>query len=886
MSLNKVKLFCAAAVTAAQLFLTPTAPAQSAPYAGSSSAALGSAIASLGTNTRVLVIAAHPDDEDTGLIAWLSRGRHVETAYLSLTRGDGGQNLIGNELGVALGVIRTQELLAARRIDGGKQFFTRAYDFGFSKDAEETLQHWPRDTILGDVVRIMRAYRPQVVVAFFSGTPRDGHGHHQVSGIFAREAYDLSADTVRFPVSGYGEPWTVSKFYRSARQNRNDATLRVNVGEYDPLSGKSYAEIAGASRSQHKSQGFGAAEPLGVVWSYLQREDSRVNSATPANDERSIFDGIDTTWAALAATAQTPGARAALDSAAVAFADARQLFRAESPTATVEPLARALRLLRTAQGTIADTPRSATEARLNDALTVTTARNENALLIASGVKLDALADRTELPVRLITKSNVDDSLPVRITLYNRGQVPVIVNGVAVTQGAPQNTITTGANVLPAAAAVSPDSQFTVVRTATARESKSPWWVSAGRPGDWFVAPVSLKDENTTDASTDIVATANLQIAGVPVNYTVPVVRRTVDAVRGQMEIPVVAVRGITIGLDNGIEYIRSDVPIDREFRVNVRSAYNSPVEVLVSLKLPAGLTADSAERTIVLPPNAGTKTLVFRAQGMVNPGLLEVGAIAYHEGIADTRGYYTIAYDHIPRENLYAPSGMLLSSVSAAVPDSLRVGYVPGVGDHGMEALRQLGVTVDRLEPALLGAIDLSHYQTIVVGPRAYDAQKQLPANNRFLLEWMNNGGNLVVQYGQYEMLQPGIMPYPIQLTRPASRVTVEEAPVRIINAASPLLTYPNRIGDDDFAAWVQERSTYMPSVADPRYETVLGMHDPGEPENPNSLLMANIGSGRYVYVTLALFRQLPAGIPGGARILLNLISPPAASAGQPGGGR
>src|SRR5690349_461411 len=201
---------------------------------------LAELIRGLGVNTRVLVIGAHPDDEDTQLIAWLARGRQVETAYLSLTRGDGGQNLIGNELGEALGAIRTQELLSARRIDGGRQYFTRAFDFGFSKNAEETFQHWPKDSILGDVIRVVRAFRPNVMVAFFSGTPRDGHGHHQVSGILAREAYELAADTVRFPVAGYGPAWTPSKFYRSARQNMDGASLRMNVGEYDALLGRSY----------------------------------------------------------------------------------------------------------------------------------------------------------------------------------------------------------------------------------------------------------------------------------------------------------------------------------------------------------------------------------------------------------------------------------------------------------------------------------------------------------------------------------------------------------------------------------------------------------------------------------------------------------------------
>src|ERR1700681_481063 len=243
---------------------------------------------------RVLWIAAHPDDEDTQLIAWLARGRRVETAYLSLTRGDGGQNLIGNELGEALGVIRTEELLAARRIDGAHQYFARGYDFGFSKTADETRKHWPQDSLLNDVMTVMRAFKPHIVITTFSGTPRDGHGHHQVSAIVARQAYDMAADTVRFPVKTFGAVWTPLKFYRLARFSPQDRTIAINVGEYDPNLGLSYQEIAADSRSQHKSQGQGTLRRKGVVWDYLTREDSRV-PAPPAKEEKSIFAGFDTT---------------------------------------------------------------------------------------------------------------------------------------------------------------------------------------------------------------------------------------------------------------------------------------------------------------------------------------------------------------------------------------------------------------------------------------------------------------------------------------------------------------------------------------------------------------------------------------------------------------
>src|SRR5687767_14037403 len=309
--------------------------------------ALGAALRGLGVSTRVLIIGAHPDDEDTQVITWLSRGRNVETAYLSLTRGDGGQNIIGNELGEALGVIRTEELLAARRVDGGKQFFTRAYDYGFSKNAEEAFTQWPHDSLLRDVLTVVRAFKPHVIISVFTGTPRDGHGQHQAAGILARQAYDWSGDTTRVPrsVSGGFGAWTVSKFYRGASFRRDSATISMNVGEYDPVLGRSYAEIAAISRSQHRSQAFGTLQPLGIRLDYLQREATRVPGSADAKAERSIFDGIDTTWSRFRDQVAGADARAALDSLATAFLATRSSFNPYEPHRSIPALARVKALL-------------------------------------------------------------------------------------------------------------------------------------------------------------------------------------------------------------------------------------------------------------------------------------------------------------------------------------------------------------------------------------------------------------------------------------------------------------------------------------------------------------------------------------------------------------
>src|SRR5690348_10400262 len=382
------RLFVAATL-AALMFTGHSARAQDR-----GAAALGELIRGLGVNTRVLVIGAHPDDEDTQLITWLARGRQVETAYLSLTRGDGGQNLIGNELGEALGAIRTEELLAARRIDGAHQYFTRAFDFGFSKTAEETYKHWPKDSILRDVVSVVRDFRPHVIVAVFSGTPRDGHGHHQVSGLLAREAFDLAGDSVRMPrsVTHDRAPWTPLKFYRSARFG-GESTYRFDVGEYSPLRGESYAEIAADSRSQHKSQAQGTLRRKGVIMDGVRLEASRVSTVVPGMTEKSLFDGIDTTWARVE---HEEKASPAIDSIPSAIAAARRAFDPFVPEKLLVPLGRVRRLAVQAANA-RDLDAEAVLAELERRL-------DRAIVLASGVGIEAVADHetwaVEEPVRV------------------------------------------------------------------------------------------------------------------------------------------------------------------------------------------------------------------------------------------------------------------------------------------------------------------------------------------------------------------------------------------------------------------------------------------------------------------------------------------------------
>ena len=722
---------------------------------------------------RVLWIGAHPDDEDTNLIAWLARGRRVETAYLSLTRGDGGQNLIGNELGEALGVIRTEELLAARRIDGAHQYFARGYDFGFSKTADETRKHWPQDSLLNDVMTVMRAFKPHIVITTFSGTPRDGHGQHQISAIVARQAYDQAADTVRFPVKKFGAPWTPLKFYRLARFSPQDRTISIDVGEYDPYLGLSYQEIAADSRSQHKSQGEGTLRRKGVVWDYLTREDSRV-PAPPAKEEKSIFAGLDTTRLLVQDGRVTPP---------------------ELPPA---------------------------------------------------IALEAVADRQSLAL--------GDTAKVTMTLYNRGRVPVHVES--------------GDLIFPA---IAPDSSYRWTQPFVGGQITQPWWLAEPRNGDLFAPRITGISEDERERRNWAHVTVQTGPQGTLLDVAAPIVYHYVDRVRGDVQRPLIVAPGISVALDQATTMIRANVPSNQLIKATLRSALRDSASVTVSLSLPRGLTADSLARTVLMAPGS-TRTLAFRVKGTLPRGTYSIEAVGSAKGKSYQSGYIPIEYPHINPQRIYRPSTLTINAVDVVLPAKLNVAYIPGVGDNVAPILQQLGVPLTIVDPEDVPQTNLTRFTAIVVGPRAYQSSQNLQDNNDYLLSYVRNGGRLVVQYGQAEMMRPGIMPYPIQLKQPAERVTDENTPVTFTDPRSRLLNAPNKITQDDFNGWVQERATYMPSTFDSHYRTMLAMNDPGEQPNRAAILAAPYGRGTYIYVPLALFRQLPAGVPGGARIFANLL--------------
>lgn len=860
------------AAFAAALTLASRASAQQ-----SGAAELGELIHGLGVNTRVLVIAAHPDDEDTQLITWLARGRQVETAYLSLTRGDGGQNLIGNELGEALGAIRTEELLAARRIDGGHQYFTRAYDFGFSKSAEETYKHWPKDSILRDVVSVVRDFRPHVIVAVFSGTPRDGHGHHQVSGLLAREAFDLAGDSIRMPrsVTHGRAPWTPLKFYRSSRFG-GESTYRFDVGEYSPLREQSYAEIAAASRSQHKSQAFGSLRRKGVIMDGVRLEASRAGSVTPGMTETSLFDGIDTTWTRVAR--ETRGSSNAIDSIPAAIAAVRRAYDPFAPEKLLQPLGNVRRLVVSA--------RSVRDLDAEAALAELERRVDRAIVLASGVGIEAVADHETWAI--------EEPVRVAANVFNRSRGLPLSVGVSF-DGRTQSVRDAG-SVAPLASV-----QLGDTLGADALAPTQPWWLVRPRLGDIFGTPILAYPE---DRLHGLAASISGDIGGAAFQATQPVVYRYADPVKGEIQRPIALVPAISVTVDQPIQYVPANRPFERIVRIELKSASSHPRSVRVSLALPRGLTADSTSRTIGLPDYAGNfggegepqgipggravaanspvRAVEFHVSGTLPQGRHTISAIAESEGRKYATGYTLVDYDHIRPLRLFHDATLELSAVDVKVATGLNVAYIPGVGDNVAPMLEQLGIPLTVIPPSMVATTDLSAFTTVVVGPRAYESSPSLVAANPKLLDFARRGRTLVVQYGQFEMANPGMMPYPIRMARPADRVTEENAAVRVTDPASPILNSPNRIMPADWDGWVQERTLYMPRAHDDRYRTVLSMNDTGESANDGAILVAPLGKGTYVYTTLALFRQLPAGVPGGARLFVNLLSADQRSAGTP----
>src|SRR5579871_397952 len=802
----------------------------------------------------VLMIAAHPDDENTALLAYLARGRHVRTGYLSLTRGEGGQNLIGPEQGDELGLIRTQELLAARKIDGAEQFFTRAIDFGFTKTPEETFQKWGHDKILSDVVWVIRRFRPDVIVLRFTGTPRDGHGQHQVSAILGKEAYDAAADPKRFPEQlKWVGPWHAKRlmqnsFYSEEELAKVADKIALDTGQYDPVLGVSYNEIAGMSRSQHRSQGMGAPERKGTAVTYL---------VPLAGDtaRKDIFDGIDTTWNRVQGGA----------SVGKALSEAVRGFDPEHP----EKIAPDLLNARKALAPLRD-PTAA--AKLRDL--------DEAIAMCTGLWLDASADKfAAVP---------GGSFKLNATAVARMHTIARVDAVEV-----DGLVQASAEVKDGALPFNEAKSFPVEVGVPANAPLSqPYWLRLPKQGDTYNVP-DQTEIGMAENPPILAAHFRLREPISEIEIVRPVVFRYIERAQGELTRPIFIEPPVSLRWSEPTLLFPDAAA--KSVALQVTSNVGSAAGAL-SIQAPDGWAAAPASQDFHLTGEGQAATLPVRLTPSSGDARVDATAAVKIGDQKVAVDMHAILYPHIQPQVWFPPARSLLVRADVKLL-AKNIGYVMGAGDEVPEALRQMGASVTFLGPDDLAHGDLSQFDAIVTGVRAYNVRADLRANRDRLMAFMNDGGTLVVQYNVPDTgpgrggppppanaagRGPGappppagtlarIGPYP--LTVGGERVTVEDSPVGLPDPKLALLHKPNEITPKDFEGWIQERGLNFASDWDSHYQPPFETHDPGEKPQLGSTLYARYGKGAYVFTAISWFRELPAGVPGAFRIFANLLS-------------
>ncbi|MBI5611084.1 MAG: PIG-L family deacetylase [Deltaproteobacteria bacterium] len=793
------------------------------------------AIQRLSTAGTVLYVAAHPDDENSRLLAWLAGERGLRAVYLSLTRGDGGQNLVGTEQDELLGVLRTHELLAARQIDGAEQRFTRARDLGYTKATAEALKIWGKDAVLSDVVRQFRQVRPDVVITRFTPRPPN-HGHHTASAELAALAFAAAGDTKQFP--GVLTPWQPARLLHNVTLfNRKledvKAPYKLDVGGYSPLHGRDWGEVAAASRSQHKSQGFGVATARGPLPEFFEHlAGTKPQTADP-------FSGIEFRWQRFAGGAP-------IDAAA---AELVQSFDPRAPQKSLAGLAKLRGLL---EQLPADNPYR--DAKLRDL--------DQLLVACAGLWLEARTDAAELvPGQNYTvKATALLGLPAAVTL--RG---VRLVGAAET---PEQTL---ALDLPQHAS---QTQVLQVLVPAQAAPTTPYWLRHAPEGGLHVLN-KPEDLHLPVAQAPLRAVFTLSVAGVAVQVERAVQTHWTDPVRGERSRAVEVAPPFALSPDRPVALVPQGQPVTLQWTLTSALPRPTAEPLRVDFQAPAGwkCTPDHAIVPAGLRGEPTTLTVQVTApSGPASQGVLQ--AKATWQGQSWSLRQDTLEYDHIPQLTVRRPAEVRLQSAALAL-GKRRIGYIPGPGDKVAEALQSVGYAVTLLPEARLATDDLRGFDAIVVGVRALNAQPKLAAHLQKLYAWVERGGRLIVQYHTNSRIGPltvPLGPFPLEIGR--ERVTDETAPMHWQDPADPLLTAPNRLTDADMQGWVQERGLYFAQTWDAHYRTPLQLQDPGEALQSGALLVAPHGKGTYIYTGLAFFRQLPAGVPGAWRLFANLLGP------------
>lgn len=790
----------------------------------------------LNTVGSVLYIAAHPDDENTRLLAYMANEKKLRTAYLSLTRGDGGQNLIGKEQGEALGLIRTQELLAARRTDGAEQFFTRANDFGYSKNPEETFRFWNHDSILSDVVFTIRRFKPDVIVCRFPTTGEGGHGHHTASAILALEAFDAAADPTKFAWQlKYAGVWKCKSIYWNTFNFGGTNTtapnqLKMDVGLYNVLLAKNYGEIAAESRSMHKSQGFGSARQRGSSLEYFKflKGDSA---------KKDLFESINTGWKRVPGSAKTEAL----------IAKCIKEFKTESPGNSVKTLTEIYKSIAALSDKDEYTRYWKTQ-KLKE--------TEQLILACTGIWIEAQSadyiavagEPLTLSAQVIARSSADVVLKK-------------INYAGVSD--------TSMNL-----ALKTNELYTFKRkerTPPELPYSTPYWLrSEHSEGLYSVSDPALIGKPENDAALNF--TFQISVAGFDMNLVRPLVYKNADPVKGEVYRPLEVLPPLVVNIPEKVFVFTGTE--SKTIQVTVKAntgGLSGSLELTCnedfSIRIPAPAFTlknknDEVQIEAIITPgkNAGKGTLLASAR--INTAL-------YGKSLR------RVEYDHIPFQFMLSDASAKLVNINLQ-KNRNNIAYIPGAGDEVESCLRQAGFNVTRISDEMLPKEDLSKYEAIVTGVRAFNTNEKLQAQREKLMDYVKNGGNLIVQYNTNSRvgpLQANIGPYPFNITR--DRVTDEYAEVRFTNAAHPALNTPNKITAADFEGWIQERGIYFAGDLDKQYETVLSMNDKGEKAMDGSLITAKYGKGNFVYTGLVFFRELPAGVPGAYRLFANLIGLP-----------
>ncbi len=873
-----------------------TSPSQTQvqePAENRGAAAAWRALLRLRSTVTVLHTTAHPDDEDGALLTWLSRKTGVRTGLLTLNRGEGGANLIGTELYDALGILRTEELLAAGRYYGVDQMFTRVTDFGFSKRLDETLEHWGKEVALGDMVHAIRIYRPDVVVSRFHGKPRDGHGNHQAAGLLSIEAFKAAADPNRFP-DQFKEglrPWQVKKLYLSVRENEPIATLKIDAGEYDPLIGKSYREIAREGLSHQRSQGAGqvrgapGSSPTAVtlIDSALPKVDSALSKV---DSEKSLFDGIDTTISGMVKLFGSTNFTRELTEISNRVEAAISKFDARQPWVVASDLAMGTRATR---ALIEKVKAAQIEAANKDHLLFLLGNKErefnDAMNKALGLVMEVLVDPEKAAEGSISFFQPRETFKVAVPGQKFSLTATIVNRSPIVVG-PNSIAWRALRNWPGARSGIWDTEplgyngrmqmkFEVTVPGETEYTR-PYWSRANELRDHIYQINNLEYQHLPFQQPDISAEFGYSIDNVAFKLTQPVQTIYIDRPWGEQRrlLTVAPAMNVAISPRIGVIPIASSQS-SFEVNVTVSNNVNGPAAGKVRLKLPQAWTATPAETdfNFTHEREVGNFNFNVRAPQIASGADYKVQAVAEYKGTEYIEGYQVIAYrDNEPR-HLYRPATMSVRGVDVKAPPNLTVGYVMGVGDEVPKSLEQTGVKVVTLGENDLAKGALDQFDAIIIGIRATAVRDDLKAYGKRLLDYVERGGNLIYQYQTQEFDAAPYGPYPYKLTPRAEEVSEEDAKVTILDPANPIFNWPNKITATDFDGWVEERGSKWMMTWDARYKPLLECHDREQPPQRGGLMIAQYGKGTFVYAAYAFYRQLPAGVQGGYRLFANLIS-------------